>query len=108
MHAIGGYHVGKGFVVGRPELIAWLQEARNSPEARWQEAGRERLEIAIEEARGVAGRNRRFIVSPDAVGKKLPGLPPTIQLKTGELKIEFFGTEDLLRQLFELSPGDWE
>jgi hypothetical protein len=105
MHAIGGYHVGRGFVVGRPELIAWLQEARNSPEARSQEAARERLEIAIEEARSIVGRDRKFIVSPDAVSKKLPGLPPTIQLKTGELKIEFFGTEDLLRQLFELSQA---
>jgi hypothetical protein len=105
MHSIKGYYIGKAFVVGRPEVIKWLQEALNSPEARAQEAGRERLEIAIEEARNIVGRNRRFIVSPDSLSKKLPGLPPSIQLKAGELKIEFFGTEDLLRQLFELSQA---
>jgi hypothetical protein len=32
-------------------------------------------------------------------------LPAGIHLQPGELRIEFFGAEDLLRQLFELSQA---
>ena len=36
---------------------------------------------------------------------KLFALRPGVQLRAGELWIEFPGTEDLLRQLFELSQA---
>lgn len=102
MHLIGGYHIGKAFVVGRPELLTWLQKIAASPKARWSEAARERLEVSIEEARSLLDRNRKFMVSADARSRKLDGLPPTVHLRPGELRIEFFGLEDLSRQLFEL------
>jgi hypothetical protein len=45
-------------------------------------------------------------VSAEAVrNNKLSDLPPGVQLRAGELRIEFHGTEDLLRQLFELSQA---
>ena len=105
MHSIGGYHIGKAFVVGREKLIEWLQEVAATRDARFKEAARERIEVAIEEARTMVGRNRQFIVGPETLSATIPGLPATIQLKPGELRIEFFGTEDLLRQLFELSQA---
>ena len=102
MHLIGGYHIGKAFVVGRPELVAWLQKVAATPKARSSEAARERVEVSIEEARSLVDRNRKFIVSADARSRKLAGLPATVHLRPGELRIEFFGLEDLSRQLFEL------
>ena len=45
------------------------------------------------------------MVGLDAVERSLEGLPATIQLKPGELKIEFVGAEDLFRQLYELGQA---
>jgi hypothetical protein len=105
MHFIGGYHVGKAFVVGRPAVIAWLEEAIRTGHPSWAEAARERLELSIAEARALRDRHRKFIVSPDARQRRLEGLPQTIRLKPGELRIEFFGAEDLFRQLYELGQA---
>jgi hypothetical protein len=105
MHRIGGYHVGKAFVVGQPAAVEWLKKVSASPDAYWAEAARERLEISIEEARALRGRQRKFMVGLDARERRLEGLPATIQLKPGELKIEFAGAEDLFRQLYELGQA---
>lgn len=105
MHRIGGYYVGKAFVVGQPAVVTWLQRVAANPQTYWAEAARERLEISIEEARGLRDRHRKFIVSPDVRDRRLQGLPATVHLKPGELKIEFFGAEDLFRQLYELGQA---
>ena len=105
MHKIGGYYVGKAFVVGQPAVVEWLKKISASPDAYWAEAARERLEVSIEEARALRDRHRKFIVSRDARERRLEGLPQTIHLKPGELRIEFFGAEDLSRQLYELSQA---
>jgi hypothetical protein len=105
MHRIRGYHVGKAFVVGQQAVVGWLKDVSASPDAYWAEVARERLEISIEEARALRDRHRKFIVSPDARERRLEGLPATIQLKPSELRIEFFGAEDLFRQLYELGQA---
>jgi hypothetical protein len=105
MHKIGGYYVGKAFVVGRPAVVTWLKEVGANPRTYWAEAARERLEVSIEQTRAIRDRHRRFIVSPDAHDRRLEGLPATVHLKPGELKIEFFGAEDLFRQLYELGQA---
>jgi len=105
MHKIGGYHVGKAFVVGQPAVVEWLEKASASPDAYWAEAARERLEISIEEARALRDRQRKFMVSQEARERRLEGLPATIHLKPRELKIEFSGAEDLFRQLYELGQA---
>jgi len=105
MHRIGGYYIGKAFVVAQPTVVAWLEKSSGSPEALWAEAARERIEVSVEEARATRDRHRKFIVSPDARDRKLEGLPPTVHLRPGELKIEFFGAEDLFRQLYELGQA---
>ena len=105
MHKIGGYRVGKAFVVGQPGVVGWLKKVSAGSDAYWAEAARERLEVSIEEARAVPDRHRKFIVSPDARERKLEGLPGTVHLKPGELRIEFFGAEDLFRQLYELGQA---
>ena len=44
-------------------------------------------------------------VPADVAGRVVADLPAGISLQPGELRIEFFGTEDLLRHLFELSQA---
>jgi hypothetical protein len=105
MHKIGGYYVGKAFVVAQPAVVTWLKEVAANPKTYWAEAARERLEVSIEEARAIRDRHRRFVVAPDARERRLEGLPTTVHLKPGELKIEFFGAEDLFRQLYELGQA---
>lgn len=34
---------------------------------------------------------------------QIDGLPSTVSLRPGKLEIEFFGAEDLFRQLFEIA-----
>ena len=105
MHKMGGYYVGKAFVVGKQAVVEWLQKVSATPDAYWSEATRERLEILVEEALTLRDRHRKFRVSPDARECRLEGLPATIHLTQGELKIEFAGAEDLFRQLYELGQA---
>jgi hypothetical protein len=44
-------------------------------------------------------------VAPDVRDRMMKDLPAGIHLQPGELRIEFFGAEDLLRHLFELSQA---
>jgi hypothetical protein len=51
------------------------------------------------------GREVRIPVQPNVRDNRLADLPSGIHLKPGELRLEFTGTGDLLRQLFELSQA---
>ena len=44
-------------------------------------------------------------MAPDVRDRRMKDLPAGIHLQPGELRIEFFGAEDLLRHLFELSQA---
>jgi hypothetical protein len=47
----------------------------------------------------------RIATAADVRERLMKNLPAGIYLKPGELRIEFFGAEDLLRHLFELSQA---
>ena len=65
-----------------------------------------RLLDDLEEARRLApARKVRISAAQDVRDRVFANLPAGIHLTPGELKIEFFGTEDLLRHLFELSQA---
>jgi hypothetical protein len=51
------------------------------------------------------GRKVQIPVAADVQKRVLADLPKGIELRPGELRIEFAGTEDLLRRLFELSQA---
>ena len=47
----------------------------------------------------------QIVVPAEVVDQKISDLPAGVHLQPGELRIEFNGTEDLLRRLYELSQA---
>ncbi len=106
IHSFAGFQTGKTFLVDRLALIAQLEQIRNGEEFREEDLRRTRFTEDLEQNRRLApGKKVRIDAAADVRDRRLDGLAPGIQLKPGELKIEFFGTEDLLRHLFELSQA---
>jgi hypothetical protein len=106
MRWIGARRLGGAYVVGREDLRRWLEAMEKVPEVEWEIRRAARVEESIEEARKYLTA-RRLAIHADRASPRsgIAGLPRTISFKPGELRIEFHGTEDLLRQLFELSQA---
>jgi hypothetical protein len=67
---------------------------------------RAQLAYELERTRRLCpGRKVRIDTAADVGERLLKDLPAGIHLHPGELRIEFFGAEDLLRHLFELSQA---
>jgi hypothetical protein len=102
----GGYLVGKTFLVGRVQLIADLETISRGDEFSFERRRRDRLVHDLEQTRKeLHGRRIKIQTLPDTRDRIVADLPAGIHLRPGELRIEFFGTEDLLRHLFELSQA---
>lgn len=106
MHEFGGFQSGQTFFVDRLALIRQLEGIRDGGAFRAERERRNRLAEDLERTRQLApGRNVKIAAAEDVRDRRLADLPAGIHLKPGELRIEFFGTEDLLRHLFELSQA---
>jgi hypothetical protein len=106
LHQFGGYQVGKTFVIDRAGFIAQLEVAQTSEAFEREQQRKVRILDELERARRLAPARKVWIaVAPDVQGRLIEGLPAGIHLGPGELRIEFFGAEDLLRHLFELSQA---
>jgi hypothetical protein len=106
LHHFGGYQVGKTFVVDRLSLITQLEAAGGGDRFTREQQRKTRLFAELEQVRRLApGRKVRIAVAPDVQECDMAGLPAGIHLRPGELRIDFFGAEDLLRHLFELSQA---
>jgi hypothetical protein len=106
MHHFGGHQVGRTFIIDRKILLGQLG-ARHGSEGFEQEQNR-RLRVVeeLDRLRKLApGRKVQIQVPPTVRDTRLADLPDGIHLRAGELRVEFFGTEDLLRHLFELSQA---
>lgn len=104
MHKIGAYQIGKALAIDRTKLIHWLKRAEIGEKVWYEDIRHKRWEEAIEEVQwDREARKTRAVVPRETVDLKIAGIPPTVSLRPGELKIEFFGAEDLFRQLFELA-----
>ena len=107
MHQFGGYQAGRTFLVDRVELIRALRRiARGDYE--WELARRTKLAKEIERTRKLLpGRQVEIVVPAEVAEQRIDDLPAGVHLRPGELRlrIEFNGTEDLLRRLFELSQA---
>jgi hypothetical protein len=99
---VGAMHLGSTYVVTRWQLLEWVRRvARNDATA--QELQRvERVETNLEEHRSELAA-RKVVIQADPAIQEIEDLPAGVHLRPGELRIEFFGTEDLLRHLYELS-----
>jgi hypothetical protein len=106
LHQFGGFQVGKTFVIDRLALITQLGAACGGRRFTEEQQRKTRLLGELEQARRLTpGRKVRIAVAPEVQESDLAGLPAGIHLRPGELRIEFFGAEDLLRHLFELSQA---
>ena len=105
MREFGGFLSGKTFLVEKSSVRQAL--TRIAEKAYEPELGRRtRLVGELERVRKLlSARQVRLQVPPEAGGNRMADLPPGVHLRAGELRIEFHGTEDLLRHLFELSQA---
>jgi hypothetical protein len=106
LHHFGGYQVGKTFVIDRLGLLAQLEAEAGGDRFTHEQQRKTRLSAELEQVRRLApGRKVRIAVAPEVQECDIAGLPAGIHLRPGELRIDFFGAEDLLRHLFELSQA---
>jgi hypothetical protein len=102
----GGYLIGKTFLIDRLQLIANLEIISRGEEFLFEHRRKERLAADLDRSRKeLAGRRVVIPTASEAHERWVKDLPVGIHLKAGELRIEFHGTEDLLRHLFELSQA---
>ena len=106
MNRFGGFQSGKTFLIDREKLIAKLEEVARSEDVTAESDRRARLSDELEKSRRLApGRKVRIDTAADVRDRQMKDLPAGIHLQPGELRIEFFGAEDLLRHLYELSQA---
>ncbi len=84
-------------------MIEWVTELRKTDRGWFEEQRVQKLATVLEEA-GREQKLRRHAIAVDTSSRdksiaELPG----VKISKGHLTIDFFGTEDLLRQLFELA-----
>ena len=106
MNRFGGFQTGKTFLIDRQRLIEQLEQLDRGDDVTVERDRRGRLSDELEKTRRLApGRTVKIDVAADARDRRIKDLPAGIHLQPGELRIEFFGAEDLLRHLFELSQA---
>lgn len=105
MHKFGGYQAGRTFLVERGKLLQAVCRIETG-EYDWELGRRKRLVAEIERAKQLLpGRQVRLVAPADVVERRMADLSAGVHLQPGELRIEFNGAEDLLRQMFELSQA---
>ena len=107
MNALGGgYLIGKVFLVDRLELIAQLRTISGGGAFEREHRRKELLSTELDSIRkDRAAKEIKIPVADDIWEQSMTKLAAGIHLKPGELRIEFHGSEDLLRHLFELSQA---
>jgi hypothetical protein len=107
MAGLPGLQVGNAFAVDRKALAARLKGIVGSDRFQWEIRRRRRLAEDLDRTwRMVAARKVRIAVRDDVP----QGIGKGIELKPGELRIEFQGAEDLAAKLVQLSRAmadDW-
>jgi hypothetical protein len=99
LHQFGGYLAGKTFLVDRASLLRQLEALEAGGDFRRERSRRRRLSDDLDRAKAALRARAVPIPAP----RRAFELPLGVQLRPGELRIDFRGTEDLLRQLLELA-----
>ncbi|HUK15595.1 MAG TPA: hypothetical protein VLW65_04245 [Bryobacteraceae bacterium] len=105
LHAMRGYQVGRTFLVERRTVLDFLRR-RSLQGAVVQAVGRKRrvLDHLAAARRDFGARRLRIPVSADS-RIRLDGLPAGIELRPGQLTIQFDKPVELLEKLFALSQA---
>lgn len=97
MHRMDHYQIGKELVVSPAVLKRWLARAGIGEKVWFAEVVRTRVEELVEQAQWEReARKTRVVVPHKTVELKLEGMPPTVSLQPGEMRIAFSGAEDCL------------
>jgi len=111
MAGLEGLRVGNAAAVSRAALIARMEETAASGIFQWEVNRRARVVEDLDRTRRqLAARRVRIPAAADVEERRLRDLSSDIALKPGELRIEFYGAEDLAAKLLELSKAmsnDW-
>lgn len=106
LRRFGGYQAGRTFLVDRHALIDQLRRMAEGEEFQWEFQRKERLGQAVDQLRRHQAAARvRIPVPPNGLSGKMAELSAGVALQPGQLHIEFCGTEDLLRKLYELAQA---
>jgi len=111
MAGLPGLRAGNASAVLRLALIARLEETAAGGLFQWETNRRARVVEELDRTRRrLAARRVRIPAAADVEERRLQDLSGDIALKPGELRIEFYGAEDLAAKLLELSKAmanDW-
>ncbi len=111
MAGLEGLRVGNAAAVSRLALIARLEQTAESGIFQCEVSRRARVVEELDRTRRqLAARQVRIPAAADVEERRMRDLSGDIALKPGELRIEFFGAEDLAAKLLELSKAmanDW-
>ena len=110
MHRIGGSgQVAHVSTVSRRHLLLFLYKVQDNPGYQNEVARRENLVRKLEAERKNLSARRHVIAVERAPDVTIDGLAG-VTIHRGRLTVDFYGTEDLLRKLYELSQAivqDW-
>src|ERR1022692_2754268 len=111
MAGLPGLRAGNAAAVPRQALIVRLEETAQGGLFQWEVNRRARVVEELDRTRRhLAARRVRIPAAADVEERRLRDLSGDIALKPGELRIEFYGAEDLAAKLLELSKAmanDW-
>ena len=106
LRRLGGYQVGKTFLVPREAVIGFLRHPRRHTAAEIEKARFERVANALAGARQELDRRRIPIPNqPETSRLEISGLPDGIRLETSRLTVCFAEPIELLQKLFALSQA---
>jgi hypothetical protein len=91
-------------LVARKDLLRFLLKLSRSPEFFTEQARREKIERTLADSVFTL-KARQIAIQPPPPADTIEGLPTSIHLRPGRLEIEYFGTEDLLKQLWALAQA---
>ena len=112
MAGLPALQVGNAVAVERQALIQRLECTVAGERFQWEITRRARLVEDLDRTRRqLAGRRVRLPAATDVRDRSISELASGIELRPGELHIQFYGAEDLAAKLFELSQAmanDWQ
>jgi hypothetical protein len=112
MAGLPALRVGNAVAVERHALITRLENTVVGDRFQWEMTRRARLVDDLDRTRRqLAARRVRIPAAADVRDRSVRELGGGIDLRPGELRIEFYGAEDLAAKLFEVSQAmanDWQ
>jgi hypothetical protein len=112
MAGLPSLQVGNAVAVERRALIGRLENIAAGDRFQYEITRRARLVEDLERTRRqLAARQVRVPAAADVRDRSFRDLGAGIELRPGELRIQFYGAEDLAAKLFELSQAmanDWQ